>query len=199
MKSILFNTDMVCAILDGKKSVIRVPVKPQPNGAHMVLDCNEEEHTYEFMCGSYKNGIFRDWSEMVKAPYWPGDTLWVRETWAKDSFGSGYIYPTEIHGAGQKWNPSSFMPREAARIFLKVISVYPERLTSMILDDVEKEGLEPLDSNILNLSCMYDEMWNRWIHTWNSSIKPIDLPTFGWDADPWVWVVRFERISKEEV
>ena len=68
----------------------------------------------------------------------------------------------------------------------------------MILEDVEKEGLELLDDNILNLSCMSDELWNRWINTWNGTIKPADLPTYGWDANPWVWVVSFKRLSKEE-
>lgn len=210
---------MAQAILDGRKTVTRRPIKPQPNGAHMVLDCNEKERTFEFMCGSYKNGIFRDWSEMIGAPYWPGDVLWVREQFYVDYLsnipGTGRVryedgtymdiaFDVTRYGLMRRIQlrpglvPAASMPLEAARIFLRVTDIHPERLNAMILEDVEKEGLELLDDNILNLSCMSDELWNRWINTWNSTIKPADLSTYGWDANPWVWVIQFERISEGE-
>lgn len=233
IKPILFNAEMARAILDGKKTVIRVPVKPRPDGAHMVLDRNDEEHAYEFICGSYKNGFSRDWTEIVKAPYWEDDILWVQEAWrpacldidtyflgtcvsresysgfnyksdmgwyfpdrpAKDNAEFREVYPTATE---KKWHHPQDMPSEAARLFLRVTDIHPERLNSMILEDVEKEGLELLDDNILNLSCMSDELWNRWINTWNSAIKPADLPIYGWDANPWCWTIKFKRITRRE-
>lgn len=219
MKPILFSTEMVQAILEGRKTVTRQVINPQPERAHMVLDCNENERAFEFMCGSYKNGIIRDWSEMVKAPYWPGDVLWVREQFYVDYLsnipGTGRVryedgtymditFDVARYGLMRRIQlrpglvPATSMPREAARIFIRVADIHPERLNTMILEDVEKEGLELLDDNILNLSCMSDELWNRWINTWNSTIKPADLSTYGWDANPWVWVIQFERISEGE-
>ena len=233
MKPIIFSSDAVRAILEGRKTVTRQVINPQPERAHMVLDCNEKERAFEFMCGNYKNGVFRDWSEMVKVPYWTNDILYVQEVWrsarldidtyflgtcvsgesyrgfnyesdmgwyfpdrpAKDNTEFREVYPT---ATGKKWHHPQDMPIEAARLFLRVTDIHPERLNSMILEDVEKEVLELLDDNILNLSCMSDELWNRWINTWNSTIKPADLPTYGWDADPWVWVIQFERISEGE-
>ena len=44
----------------------------------------------------------------------------------------------------------------------------------------------------------YEKTWGRWHQTWDSTIKPADLPTYGWETNPWVWVIEFERISKEE-
>ena len=82
------------------------------------------EQTFDMLCGNGgEGGVFLDWAETIKAPCWAGDILWVRETWAKNPFGDGYIYPTEVPGAGQKWKPSIHMPREAARIFLLVLSL----------------------------------------------------------------------------
>lgn len=81
------------------------------------------------------------------------------------------------------WRPSIHMPREAARIFLRVTDVQVERLQKIDDAGVVAEGLE--------IGCYFDELWN-------STIKPKDRPTYGWDANPWVWVINFERISKEE-
>ena len=115
MKQILFNTEMVRVIMEGRKTVTRRAVKPQPKGAHTVLDCDDYEQTFDMLCGNGgEGGVFLDWAETIKAPYWAGDILWVRETWAKNPFGDGYIYPTEVPGAGQKRKPSIHMPREAA-------------------------------------------------------------------------------------
>lgn len=175
MKPILFNTQMVRAILEGRKSVTRRVVKPQPIAAVKTLyqkDGTNIWRTYGSDC----------WYEF-RAPCVPGDILWVRETWAKDPFRNGYIYPTEVPGAGQKWKPSIHMPREAARIFLRVTGVRVERLQEIDDAGVVSEGLE--------IGCYFDELWNR-------TIKPKDRPTYGWDTNPWVWVIEFERINKEE-
>ena len=141
MKPILFNTDMVKAILDGRKTVTR----------RVAFKADELR---EFPCASYPDGwwfrgrVYASRERAMNAAegvmrlckYRPGDVLWVRETWAKDPFGDGYIYPTEVPGAGQKWRPSIHMPREAARIFLRVTDVRVERLQEITEDGAKAEG-----------------------------------------------------------
>lgn len=190
MKPILFNIEMVRAIMEGRKTVTRRVVKPQPKGAHTVLDCDDYEQTFDMLCGNGgEGGVFLDWAGTIKAPCWAGDILWVRETWAKNPFGDGYIYPTEVPGAGQKWKPSIHMPREAARLFLRVTDVRVERLQDINLDppgpknQVVREGLRYLSD---------------FIAVWDRTIKPADLHLYGWDANPWIQVIEFERISKDE-
>ena len=88
MKQILFNTEMVRVIMEGRKTVTRRVVKPQPKGAHTVLDCDDYEQTFDMLCGNGgEGGVFLDWAETIKAPCWAGDILWVRETWAKTRSG----------------------------------------------------------------------------------------------------------------
>lgn len=150
--------------------------------------------------------------DTIKAPYSPGDILYVRETWATYCINkkhcpnhllghSDYCFKASPESAYYgcvddwaretcKWRPSIHMPKEAARIFLRVKSVRVERLRDMVLADVLMEGIAEGDT--------YDHTWQRWHNTWNSTIKPADLPTYGWEANPWVWVIKFERISKEE-
>lgn len=184
MKQILFNTEMVRVIMEGRKTVTRRAVKPQPKGAHTVLDCDDYEQTFDMLCGNGgEGGVFLDWAETIKAPCWAGDILWVRETWAKNPFGDGYIYPTEVPGAGQKWKPSIHMPREAARIFLLVTCIRVERLQDCGNMQAKDEGC---------VSC------SQFARVWDSTIKPADLHLYGWEANPWVWVIEFERISKDE-
>ena len=81
------------------------------------------------------------------------------------------------------WRSSIYMPREAARIFLWVTDVRVERLQEIDDDGIVSEGLAIGDP--------FDELWD-------STIKKADRALYGWEADPWVWVIEFERISREE-
>lgn len=75
LKPILFNTEMVQKIMAGKKTETRRVVLPQPEGARFVLDCDEENRTFDLMCGNNgAGGIFRDWAETVKPKFWFGDS-----------------------------------------------------------------------------------------------------------------------------
>lgn len=199
MKPILFNIEMVRAIMEGRKTVTRRVVKPQPKGAHTVLDCDDYEQTFDMLCGNGgEGGVFLDWAETIKAPCWAGDILWVRETWAKNPFGDGYIYPTEVPGAGQKWKPSIHMPREAARLFLRVTGVRVERLKDIDGHGILKEGIDNGKSNPA-MGTRWENMQSMaFAELWNSTLKSADLPLYGWAANPWVWVIEFERISKDE-
>lgn len=176
MKPILFNTEMVQAILDGKKSVTRRPVKPQPDIDGLEFDL--------------RFNIWMDTNEReYKAPAKKCDILWVRETWAKIEGEYVYRADDEIPEGWHltAWKPSIHMPREASRIFLRVTDVRVERLKEIKFRDIRQEGVN-----------WWEEACEKWINVWNSTIKPADLPTYGWEANPWVWVISFERITKEE-
>ena len=193
MKPILFNTEMVQAILEGRKTVTRRPVKTQPNGEMHRLHAD-----------SCFPGCFAEAGSgrVYRPPYMAGDALYVRETWARlDVSPGGNFRPNGVYyykagpimppeGALKKWRPSIHMPRDAARIFLRVTMVRAERLRDMVLGDVLMEGIKEAPD--------YDETWIRWHNTWNKTIPAADRDVYGREANPWVWVIAFERISKEE-
>lgn len=187
MKPILFNTNMVKALLDGRKTVTRRVVKPQPIAEVRALYRKDDTDIWR-SCGV-------DWWYEFRAPFIPGDILWVREAWgtASDLLGSvpGPVYRADYTGnelrelqeKHYRWHPSIHMPREAARIFLRVTEMRAERLQDIDDAGVLDEGLEIGDP--------FDELWDR-------TLKPADRALYGWAANPWVWVIEFERISKEE-
>nr|DAE61349.1 MAG TPA: hypothetical protein [Caudoviricetes sp.] len=183
IKPILFNTEMVRAILDGRKSCTRRLVKPEPQGYFEV----SEEPLYVYDTDG-KQG-------KITPPYQPGDILYVRETWSE--WTDGYLYkawnspfPQAGESPVMKWHPSIHMPKEAARIWLKVTDVTVERLQEIPGEDLIKEGIDLFQSNYVRVA--FDEFTN----IWNSTIKKSDLNCYGWDANPWVWVIEFERCKK---
>lgn len=158
-------------------------------------------------------------------PYRPGDILYVRETWnygycdttdfefrynetffeelkpgsMKDSFlFPRYFYRTEdLDGiVGMKWRSSIHMPREAARIFLRVKDVRVERLQDITDDGVEKEGVPIVGRGEKEVRCL--QAFARFPKVWNNTLKPKDRALYGWEANPWVFVISFERISRDE-
>ena len=226
MKPILFNTDMVRAILEGRKTVTRRVVKLKYDNTHLELFTNkygtrliEIENevpgvtTVENPDGTTTRRV-RAYIERA-SPYRPGDILYVRETWriwrahrydadAHIEFragGEGTVirfpygctdsvnrdnYDRFIHKWGvreNKWHPSIHMPREAARIFLRVTDVRVEQLRDITWADALKEGCEQ--------PTHFDELWD-------STIKKADRALYGWEADPWVWAIEFERCERQE-
>lgn len=178
IKPILFNTEMVRAILDGRKSCTRRLVKPEPQGYFEV----SEEPLYIYDTDGNQGKI--------TPPYQPSDILYVRESYSELTF--GYVYKADgenIDHLGNviKWHPSIHMPKEAARIWLKVTDVRVERLQEMTDDDAEAEGCFDYTSTALGFP-----------DVWDSTIKKSDLDRYGWDASPWVWVIEFERCEKPE-
>lgn len=235
LKPILFNTDMVKAILDGRKTVTRRLVKPQPFVSCEGLE-NECKHETGFFdtganhwaCRKSGCGIMMNGKSIYHAPSQAGDILYVRETYANISdfvnyaeyeldSDLKYLYKCDDNGKEhsfidvgvKRWRPSIHMPKEAARIFLKVADVRVERLQDMDQEDAIKEGLELqchrvdddcsayLKCNFQNSAACLDsfkELWNSTI----SKKDPADMYKYGWKANPWVWVIEFERISKED-
>lgn len=230
---ILFNTDMVRAILDGKKTVTRRKI-PIDVVNYCDIDTDGTLLSYENDCG--------DFIEPEKlCQYKQGDILYVRETWRVGAwdvrnqmiafdYKDGtcgeltYIHNRElferlvnqsredsrkakceyngmdfIWEKGKspcRWHPSIHMPREAARIWLKVKNVRVERLQDITAEDALSEGTE----RYIHLDGSLDEQGTltSFIGIWNSTIKKSDLDLYGWDASPWVWVIEFERCEKPE-
>lgn len=199
IKPILFNIEMVRAILDGRKSCTRRLVKPQPDEKHtyplgFVTDSTEKKEVgcFGFAANEYGGSI-----QYVKPPYRyaPGDILYVRESYSELSF--GYVYKADgenIDHLGNviKWHPSIHMPKEAARIWLKVTNVRVERLQEITIDGIRNEGLSSMAVHAGDMEIALKE----WELLWNSTIKKSDLDHYGWDAKPWVWVIEFEKCEK---
>ena len=184
-KPILFNTDMVQAILDGRKTVTRRVIKPQPENDAEILTDNLIPETEKY--GAGKLYCFSD-ATVTSAPYNPDDILYVRETWQE--WTGGYLYkawPEGIHQPGyfigMPWRPSIHMPKEAARIFLKVTNVRVERLQDIDYEQAKKEGCNDYSSTALGFC-----------YLWDSTIKKPDRDRYGWEANPWVWVIEFEMV-----
>lgn len=143
---------------------------------------------------------------MRKVPYRPGDILYVRETWAAWSRTYGAV-PVLYYKAdgdapdGIKWRPSIHMPREAARIFLRVTDVRVERLQDITEEQARAEGAIDNRHFIHSPDNEYETLHSAREHfagIWDSTIKPADRDLYGWAANPWVWVIEFEQISREE-
>lgn len=191
IKSILFNkqisTEMVRAILDGRKSCTRRLVK--------FLSGENPRWT-----GYIKDGLMlyngKNEPCIRKAPYQPGDILYVRETWKKALNGYYYYEDWQRNDIADvtKWKPSTRMPKEAARIWLKVADVRVERLQDIDGKGCVKEGIEEEP-----LKYVGDEFVKGMFHDlWDSTVKKSDIDRYGWDANPWVWVIEFEMCEKPE-
>ena len=89
-----------------------------------------------------------------------------------------------------KWNPSIFMPKEAARTFLKIVDVSVERLGDINGGGLKAEGIDRNQP--------YRAMRMDFRDLWNSTISADQLDELGWYANPWVFVYKFQQIGREE-
>lgn len=228
---ILFNTDMVQAILDGRKTVTRRIVKPP---YFIQGDENDKRTLIALRTAPKGSKLYREIGRMPypDSPYNPGDTLYVRETWAwepcwdcgmdteehnccdkfahkifnhdKKAYGC-YMYRAScednVYPSVDKWHPSIHMPKEAARIWLKVTDVRVERLRDITEEQAEKEGGIDNRGFVNSPENEYNNLHTakeHFMQIWNSTIKKTDRDRYGWDASPWVWVIEFERCEKPE-
>ena len=192
-KPILFNTEMVQAILSGRKTHTRRVIKPKYRNdeyGFQVITTRIGEFVRVEKVDENECAIFADGTERyVTPPYQPSDILYVRETWAKNAYG-GYFYKANNKCEVFSWNPSIHMPKEAARTLLRVTSVTVERLQDITPKQCIMEGVEPQDLEI-------GDEFVRWVFNclWDSTIKPADIEKYGWDANPWVWDIGFEVVT----
>ena len=225
MKPIIFSTPMVQAILAGKKTQTRRVIKPQPDGIgepgklpykHKSIGAiRDGKLTVISHPDGEPNKRFID---VINPKYQPGDILWVRETWQSffpeevtekhqrgarsfsgipaETAKGHYMYfyyraDGELGNAGRKarWLPSIFMPKAAARIFLRVNGVRVERVQEISHDDAVAEGVRigiggmPYFSNIDAYRSVWDDLNAK--------------RGYGWDKNPWVWVIEFERVASQ--
>lgn len=244
MKPIIFSTPMVQAILDGRKTMTRRVIKPQPTywdaGERLYdkdnivgpefytpirVDKDGEQYPGEEVYGIYSdNGEYG-----CKAPYKPGDILWVRETWqsffpeqvtpqhqqgprsragvpAKSAKGHymHYYYRADgeiedapeygkthfpeygkTHFCKANWMSPIYMPREAARIFLRVTYVWVEQVQDISEEDAKAEGVTAINDSGCGYRGAFRELWNAL----NAKRG------FDWYTNSWVWVIRFERLD----
>ena len=203
VKPILFNTEMVRTILDGKKTCTRRIVK----GA--IPDDAMWGYTMFTPKGCVScRGVYADeyGEKFFRLPYQQGDILYVRETWCKGSWMNEkerYYYKADDNDFHCVWHPSIHMPKEAARIWLKVGDVRVERLQECgegWCVDIEKEGIVTPQDAILYISddAFHNALRMEFQKKWDSTIKKSDLDRYGWNANPWVWVIEFERCEKPE-
>jgi hypothetical protein len=218
MKSILFSTPMVAAILDGRKTQTRRVVKKLPKGMYGVewdYDEATDQITWYATCGAISNGCAMDWREPLKPKYQPGDILWVRETWGiapsdrnpdheadilRNKAWDWIVYKADggLFHQKQKWRPSIFMPREAARIFLLVTDVHAERVQNITEEEAKAEGAIA-EAGYCNgvPAAQYGKSYRlgfSWL--WDSINAKRG---HGWEVNDWVWAYTFQRISKEGV
>lgn len=244
-KPILFNTDMVKAILEGRKTVTRRVIKPQPkeNSKVSAIDSFGEFNLL------YDSGI-------NVPPYQPGDVLYVRETWAYLSdwididpdvgVFDGFIYKADWDNSVKKteqptWKPSIHMPKKAARIFLRVTNVSVAKLRDITEEQAKAEGVKRMYDDLTDEEyedfmrrtpsedpfkkkedweyhnylwhgnrdipnykienweyqySAYESARDSFSSLWQLTIKREDEVKYGWNANPWVWVVEFERTEK---
>ncbi len=211
-RGMIFNAEMVRAILDGRKTQTRRPVKFPVHDKNLGCELAGNELAGELSAGNYLNSAFGK----------PGDRIWVRETWGVVSheldedgriqpwtpdrpataihempFGNGYYSGHAIYAAdgdftwgdddgyedGRScWKPSIHMPRAASRILLEITDVRVERLRSMSQDDARAEGVIAA-SGPMEAGLAFRELWDS-IYGEES-----------WKANPWVWVIEFKRVE----
>ena len=232
LKPILFNTSMVQAILEGRKTTTRRIVKTDLS----LLDYDVNDKDYLYLPDEY--GEFHHLLEY--SPYKIGDILYVRETWCRgkveiedttDGF-QGETYISQCIGdediifkqqaiqegidiSETKWKPSIFMPKEATRIFLKVTNVKVERLQDITEEGARQEGADHTQKYYFpfrvkhdekHKKCLYDKPFEygdyrtTFAQIWDDTLNKNDKLAWMYEFknNPYVWVIEFERISKEE-
>jgi hypothetical protein len=206
-RPILFSAPMVRAILEGRKTVTRRAVKGLKTD-NPVITCADGSPIRSGACWDIGKSI-------IHCPYGkPGEQLWVRETWYCDHFEvmrGPYLKPDDLdvgealddgtlvyaadgltpYEADQPiWKPSIHMPRWASRILLEITEVRVERLQDISRADIRAEGLQcPPELASDDVSPNYRDWYPAaWRELWESTGG-------NWDANPWVWVVEFKRVT----
>ena len=213
-RGMIFNSEMVRAILDGRKTQTRRPVKFPVHDKNLGCELAGNELAGELSAGNYLNSAFGK----------PGDRIWVRETWQAihdycDENGhvderryarsiprhrGNYWHPVYEEAWGNEsredrefpWRPSIHMPRWASRILLEITDVRVERLNAISEEDARAEGI--IDGGCLNCGepepcgCANPEpdATYAFAYLWQSIYGQES-----WNANPWVWVISFERIE----
>lgn len=186
-RGILFSAPMVRAILEGRKTMTRRVVKDQ--AFDMTGLSPEIQNSFE---NAARNSEF--WAGFVRSCHHgqPGDQLYVRETFYA-FLGWKVLYRADDDGflPDDGWRPSIHMPRWASRITLEITSVRVERLQDISTEDCIAEGV----STTLRGHDAEVDMREQFRKLWNSTIIGREIERYGWNANPWVWVVEFKVVQ----
>ncbi|HBM2814562.1 TPA: morphogenetic protein [Enterobacter hormaechei] len=196
-RGMIFNGEMVRALLDGRKTQTRRPVKFPLIDKNMGCELAGNELAGELAAGDYWNSPFGK----------PGDRIWVRETWAEAGAGAPDLklyradYPEHVPAHYEnvppadeiRWTPSIHMPRWASRLTLEITCVRVERLNSISQEDAQAEGMEltgwrPTYSDPDSggeVWTPYDNFAQLWESIYGEE---------SWKANPWVWVIEFKVV-----
>lgn len=205
VKPILFSSPMVRAIFHNKKSQTRRICKIKIYPSRTV----KETWDFETKTKSGRNVDIFELNEALldDANYKVGDVLWVRETWSQGSFENGshtgIRFKADNENHSVKWKPSIFMPREAARIFLKVTKVRVERLQDITEKDAIAEGIEVIGFNDV-LNCDVYKNYGNEKFDFLTAVKSFESlwvsinGEHSWNKNSFVWVYDFEVIDRPE-
>ncbi|MEI1021576.1 hypothetical protein [Pseudomonas aeruginosa] len=196
-RPILFNDQMVRAILEGRKTVTRRAVKglqiptedkTTPHEGLRWSALGQRHLRYGFnVFGSTEEECAHELARCGVCPFGkPGDRLWVRETFA--DIGCRLTFRADLedgaHCSVTRWTPSLHMPRWASRILLEITAVRVERLQQITIGEICKEGLARSMYEFIPVTTAFDAFAELWNSTGGD-----------WDANPWVWVVEFKRVT----
>ncbi|HGK5873149.1 TPA: hypothetical protein ACJ3D3_002822 [Klebsiella pneumoniae] len=206
-RGMIFNGEMVRAILDGRKTQTRRPVKFPVHDKNLGCELAGNELAGELSAGNYLNSAFGK----------PGDRIWVREAFRVHSRATDVAtlvykasernsWTEQTHrvpvavcnkpATPEKWTPSLHMPRWASRILLEITDVRVERLNAISEEDARAEGI--IDGGCLNCGepepcgCANPDpdATDAFAYLWQSIYGQEN-----WNANPWVWVISFKRVE----
>jgi hypothetical protein len=195
-RPILFSSEIVRAILEGRKTQTRRVIKGEPNNIRWS----------PIQIGNRVEGWEDNHGKPYNCPYGiPGDRLWVRETWAvapiaihyraDNNFMSLADEPRLLEYESTKgWRPSIFMPRWASRILLEITNIRAERLQDISETDAILEGTIPnrLYSDMFRSMHKYSEHICAFHDLWDSINAKRGYP---WESNSWVWVIEFRKVE----
>ena len=199
-KRLFVPQELIPALLDGTKTMHRVVLKPQPNEKHsychgVCTSSTDNKNVGRVGFGASDVLV----KEFIKLPYQVGNLLWVPEIWRDDNKNYIYEYRADIRDDEKSpWHSPVTMPREAARIWLEVVSAKVERLWSITEEDARAEGI--IDGGCINCGehepCGCDnpqpDARDGYIWIWNAHAKP----GHGWDDNPWCEIIEFRRVER---
>ena len=191
-RGMIFNAEMVRAILDGRKTQTRRPVKFPILDRNLGCELAGNELAGELAAGNYLNSAFGK----------PGHRIWVRETWTPESIDAedgSYSPDYRATANGQpldgRWTSAIHMPRWASRILLEITDVRVERLNSIHDVDAMREGIQNLTT------CSHADFGIPGVVNAQHPVRAFQLlweSIYGadnWKANPWVWVIEFKVVN----
>lgn len=190
-KPIILDSIAINAIRNGRKTIMRQVIKP-PAEVH-----EQSDGIFVTRPRSFPDEYCRF---VPFSPFNVNDILYVRETWAHNNITPNdpeLLYKADYDCTMQpycnwKWQPSARMAKNAARIFLKITDVWVERLKDIPLSDIQDEGTPQMPGNSNTDGAVgHDDF----AYFWDNHIKWSDIAKFGWNANPWVWVLSFTQIK----